>query len=182
MANYRNLECPDEDHIMSEKPNLLEDEEIKRLVENLHKNKVKPNFGCTTPARPLHLHQGVSNNPFAVLAKDNPEEAKVNLEEMEAGWSFQGKKKHIPTISPRPAQPQSPLPTPNIEVTPRGRRKRAHSDVHCSYFSSLGILTPPGQDHARAKVWPVLARDKSDQKELLFFAKNNALPGLPLSI
>jgi hypothetical protein len=57
-----------------------------------------------------------------------------------------------------------------------------HSDVHCSYFTSLGIPSPPGQEHARARIWPVLARDKNAQKELLIYAKSNALPGLPLSI
>jgi len=57
-----------------------------------------------------------------------------------------------------------------------------HSDVHCSYFTSLGISSPSGQEHARARIWPVLSREKNAQKELLIFAKNNALPGLPLSI
>ncbi len=57
-----------------------------------------------------------------------------------------------------------------------------HSDVHCSYFTSLGISSPPGEEHARARIWPVLSREKNAQKELLIYAKNNALPGLPLSI
>jgi hypothetical protein len=57
-----------------------------------------------------------------------------------------------------------------------------HSDVHYSYFTSLGILSPLGQEHARAKIWPVLSRENNAQKELLIYAKNNALPGLPLNI
>jgi len=57
-----------------------------------------------------------------------------------------------------------------------------HSDVHCSYFTSLGISSPPGQEHARVRIWPVLSREKNAQKELLIYAKNNALPGFPLSI
>jgi hypothetical protein len=54
--------------------------------------------------------------------------------------------------------------------------------MHCSYFTSLGISHPPGQEYARARIWPVLSREKNAQKELLIYAKNNALPGLPLSI
>jgi hypothetical protein len=57
-----------------------------------------------------------------------------------------------------------------------------HSDVHCSYFTSLGISSPSGQEHARTRIWPVLSREKNTQKELLIYAKNNALPGLPLNI
>jgi len=57
-----------------------------------------------------------------------------------------------------------------------------HSDVHCSCFTSLGISSPLGQEHAKARIWPVLSREKNAQKELLIYEKNNALPGLPLSI
>jgi hypothetical protein len=57
-----------------------------------------------------------------------------------------------------------------------------HSDVHYSYFTSLRISSPPGQEHARVRIWSVLSREKNAQKELLIYARNNALPGLPLSI
>ncbi len=191
VANSKSPERSDKEHTMLEQPSLLEskfvspNKENRKLLENLLKNKAKPNFGLQTPARSLHTLPGSNINPFAALDEDNPEEEEKeqdNLEVMQAGWTFQGKKKHTPTISPRPDPPQFPSPTTILEVTPGRRRKRVHSDVHCSYFSSLGISTPPGQDHARARVWPVLSRDKSEQRELLFCAKNNALPGLPLSI
>jgi hypothetical protein len=57
-----------------------------------------------------------------------------------------------------------------------------HSDVHCSYFTSLGISTPPDQEHTRARIWSVLSREKNTQKEILVYAKNNAAPGLSLNI
>ncbi len=84
--------------------------------------------------------------------------------------------------SPRQVLPQSPAHTLSLEVTPGGRRKRAHSDVHYSYFASLGIPVPPGQEHARTRIWPVLARAKNDQKEILVYSKNNTPPSLPLNI
>jgi hypothetical protein len=49
-------------------------------------------------------------------------------------------------------------------------------------LSSLGISTPPGQEHSKARIWPVLSREKNAQKEILIYAKNNALPRLPLNI
>jgi hypothetical protein len=102
---------------------------------------------------------------------------------MKESWTFQGRKKHTPRLtSPRQALPQTPTPSLGHDVTPGGRRKRMHSDVHYSYFTSLGISSPPGQEHARARIWPVLSREKNAQKELLIYAKNNALLGLPLSI
>jgi hypothetical protein len=119
------------------------------------------------------------------LEVDNPEaeEEKDNLGEMKESWTFQGRKKHTPKItSPRQALPQTPTPSPGHDVTPGGRRKRMHSDVHCSYFTSLGISSPPSQEHTRARIWPVLSREKNAQKELLIYTKNNALPGLPLNI
>ncbi len=53
-----------------------------------------------------------------------------------------------------------------------------HSDVHCSYFTSLGISSPSGQEHTRARIWPVLSREKNAQKELLIYAKNCRNPTL----
>ncbi len=54
--------------------------------------------------------------------------------------------------------------------------------MHCSYFTSLGISSPLGQGHARARIWSVLSREKNAQKEFLIYTRNNALPGLPLGI
>jgi hypothetical protein len=57
-----------------------------------------------------------------------------------------------------------------------------HSYVHCSYFTSLGISVPPGQEHARIRIWSILSREKNAQKEILINARNNAPPSLPLNI
>jgi len=160
-------------------------QELSRQLEIIRESKAKLNFGFQNAGSPLSIQPVTSTNPFAALQVDNPEaeEGKDNLGELKENWTFQGRKKHTPKItSPRQALPQTPTPSPGHDVTPGGRRKRMHSDVHCSYFTSLGISSPPGQEHARARIWPVLSREKNAQKELLIFAKNNALPGLPLSI
>ncbi|CAM6078409.1 unnamed protein product [Sphagnum tenellum] len=122
-----------------------------------------------------------STNPFAALEADNPEAE--DAMEMKEGWTFQGRKKHTPKIaSLRQVLFQSTTLTSNHDITPGGRRKRTHSDVHSPYFTSLGISSPPGQEHARARIWPVLSREKNAQKEILIYARNNTLPSLPLSI
>jgi hypothetical protein len=54
--------------------------------------------------------------------------------------------------------------------------------VHYSYFASLGIPVPPGQEHARTRIWPVLTRAKNDQKEILVYSRNNTPSSLPLNI
>ncbi len=41
---------------------------------------------------------------------------------------------------------------------------------------------PPGQEHARAIVWPVLSRERNNQKEILVNVKNNDSPSLPLHL
>jgi hypothetical protein len=160
-------------------------QELSRQLEIIRKSKAKPNFGFQNNDSPLSTQPVTNTNPFTALEADNPEteEKKDNLGEMKESWTFQGRKKHTPRITPpRQALPQTRTPSPGHDVTPGGRRKRMHSDVQCSYFTSLGISSPPGQEHARARIWPVLSREKNAQKELLIYAKNNALPGLPLSI
>ncbi|CAK9860964.1 unnamed protein product [Sphagnum jensenii] len=57
-----------------------------------------------------------------------------------------------------------------------------HSEVHRSYFTSLGISVPPGQEHARTRIWPILSRKKNDQKEILAYTRNNSPLSLPLNI
>ncbi|CAK9882577.1 unnamed protein product [Sphagnum jensenii] len=57
-----------------------------------------------------------------------------------------------------------------------------HSEMHSSYFTSLGISAPPNKKPFRARIWPVLAREKDAQRETLVHSKNQALPSLPLSI
>ncbi len=57
-----------------------------------------------------------------------------------------------------------------------------HSEVHTSYFTSLGIPTPPNKEPFRARISPVLTREKNAQRETLVHSKNQSLPSLPLSI
>jgi len=99
------------------------------------------------------------------------------------GWSFQGQRKHtLKLASPRPDSKQVPARTPQQEPTPGGKRQQFHSEVHTSYFSSLGIDIPSNGEPFRARIWPVLTRDKNSIKETLVYSKNQARPSLPLSL
>jgi len=190
-SNAEALGSSKADYVMTEQASFLElkpisiDQELSKQLEIIRESKAKPNFGFQNAGSPLSTQLVISTNPFAALEVDNPEaeEGKENLGELKESWSFQGRKKHTPRItSLRQALPQTPTPSLGHDVTPGGRRKRMHLDVHYSYFTSLGISSPPGQEHARARIWPILSREKNAQIELLIFAKNNALPGLQLSI
>jgi len=57
-----------------------------------------------------------------------------------------------------------------------------HSEVHPSFFTSLGILVPPNKEPFRARMWPILVREKNSQKETLVHSQSQALPSLSLSI
>jgi hypothetical protein len=139
-------------------------QELSRQLEFIRESKAKSNFGLQNVGSPLSTHLVTNANPFAVLEATNPEaeEEKDDLGERKDNWTFQGKKKHTPKItSPRQVLPQIPTPSSDHDVTPGGRRKRMHSDMHCSYFTSLGIAHPPDQEHTRARIWPVLSREKN---------------------
>jgi hypothetical protein len=130
-------------------------QELNRQLEIIRKSKAKPNFGFQNVDSPLSTQPVTNINPFVALEADNPEteKKKDNLGEMKESWTFQGRKKHTPRItSSKQALPQTPTPSPGHDVTPRGRRKRMHLDVHYSYFTSLGISSPSGKEHARAKI------------------------------
>ncbi|CAM6000527.1 unnamed protein product [Sphagnum balticum] len=159
--------------------------EDKRRSEGAFTPKAKLNFGIQELASPQAPNPTSNANPFAVLGEGNPgaEAVKKIHEDLKEGWTFQGRKKHTLKItSPRQVLPQSPAHSSSLEVTPGGRRKRAHSDVHYSSFASLGIPVPPGQEHARTRIWPVLTRAKNDQKKTLVYSRNNTPPSLPLNI
>ncbi len=149
------------DYVMTEQASFPEpkplsiSQKLSRQLEIIRESKAKPNFGFQNAISPLSTQLVTNTNPFAALEGDNPEveEEKDDLGEMKGSWTFQGRKKHTPRItSPRQALPQTPTPSPSHDATPGGRRKRMHSDVHCSYFTSLGISSPPGQEHARARI------------------------------
>ncbi|CAK9227226.1 unnamed protein product [Sphagnum troendelagicum] len=84
--------------------------------------------------------------------------------------------------SPRQGTTQLPFHTPQREAMPGGKRGLMHSEVHPSFFTSLGILAPPNRKPFRTRIWPVLVREKNSQKEMLVHSKNQALPSLPLNI
>jgi hypothetical protein len=54
--------------------------------------------------------------------------------------------------------------------------------MHHSFFTSLGIHVPSNQEYCRARVWPVLVREKNSQKEILVHSRNQAPPNLLLNI
>jgi hypothetical protein len=65
----------------------------------------------------------------------------------------------------------SPHPS-HREITPRGKRGLMHSEVHLSYFTSLGIQVPPNKEPLRARIWPVVTRVKEEKKETLVHSRN----------
>jgi hypothetical protein len=106
-------------------------------------------------------------------------------EDVTEGWSFQDRKKHAPKLaSPRPDTRQASAPprAPQQEPTSGGKRAQFHSEVHASYFSSLGIVFPNNGEPFKGRIWPVLTREKNSNKETLVFSKNQARPRLPLSM
>ncbi|CAK9271837.1 unnamed protein product [Sphagnum jensenii] len=104
-------------------------------------------------------------------------------EDTTEGWSFQGRKKHIPKLaSPRPKMRQGLPRTPQQDPTSGGKRAQFHSKVHPSYFSSLGIDTPSNGEPFRARIWPVLTREKNASQETLVYSKNQAQSSLPLNM
>jgi hypothetical protein len=46
----------------------------------------------------------------------------------------------------------------------------------------LGIPVSPGEEFTRAKIWPVLSRERDNHKEILVNVRSNDLPNLPLHI
>jgi hypothetical protein len=54
--------------------------------------------------------------------------------------------------------------------------------LHHSYFESLGISVPEGQDFCKARIWPVLSQEKDEKEQILVHVRNQTPPDLPLSI
>ncbi len=150
-----------------------------------HPQAEQPNFGYRM-ATPHQTHLSAANaNPFTALEAlspeaEGPKDAQGKLGEI---WTFQASKKQSSMIVlPRQTLPQSPAPTSIHDLTPGSGRKRTRSEVHNSFFTSLGIPVPPGQEHARAIVWPVLSRERNNQKEILVNVKSNDSPSLSLHL
>ncbi|CAM6028726.1 unnamed protein product [Sphagnum balticum] len=145
----------------------------------------QPNFGYRLAASHQTYPSAATTNPFMALEKLNPEaeDFRYTQGESSESWAFQANRKQAPrNASPRQALPHSPTHVPTQDFTLGSRRKRTRSEVHNSFFTSLGIPVPPGQEHARARVWPVLSRERDNQKEILVNIKNNDSPNLPLHI
>jgi len=132
----------------------------------------------TRPSTPI-------TNPFASLAEGAREGgASPNpQEETSERWTFQGRKKHTHKLtSPRP---ETHSPIPHIlpqESTPREKRGQQHSEVPPSYFTSLGITIPQDRESLKARIWPVLAREKNERKEIVVHSRSQEKPSLPASI
>ncbi len=147
--------------------------------------KAKLCFEISKLAISQALSPGANTNPFASLGEGNRGIEACNKlhEDSTKGWSFQGKNKHVPKlVSPRHDPHQSPFPTSHLDTTLGGKRSQTYSEVHHTFFTSLGILVPPNQEFCRARIWLVLTREKNSQKETLVHSKNQALPNLPLNI
>jgi hypothetical protein len=126
-----------------------------------------------------------NSNPFAALKSINAEEEDFKHTQEDTGerWIFQASRKQAPrstSLGKAPPLPQTR--TPAQDCASGSRRKRTRSEVHNSFFTSLGIPVPPRQELARTRVWPVLSRERDNQKEILVNAKGNDLPNLPFHI
>jgi hypothetical protein len=124
-------------------------------------------------------------NPFA----GNPGEAsrsgmlQIQQEDPGEGWTFQGKRRlPVRLLSPRQDLAETTTRPPHLATTPGGKRGQTHSKLHHTYFESLGISVPEGQDFCKARIWPVLSRKKDEKEQILVHARNQTPPDLPLSI
>ncbi len=168
----------------------------RRAEEGTRADDKKPPTGAMTPRNsitfelpgsdcPKAQNTGKSVNPFASPVDGNQggDEQHRCQEELPEGWSFQGRRKHAPkTASPRPELKQVPARTPQQEPTSGGKRQHLHSEVHATYFSSLGIDAPSTGEPFRARIWPVLTTEKNAIRETLVYSKNQARSSLPLSL
>jgi hypothetical protein len=102
-------------------------------------------FGISGLASSQALTFDAGVNPFASLGEKHREVKLHNKlsDNLVKGWSFQGRKKHAPKLaSPRQDAQQSPLTLTPSGTTPRGKRGPTSSEVHHTYFTSLGIHVP----------------------------------------
>jgi hypothetical protein len=142
---------------------------------------------ATTPKNKLYfgLHElngyqakktEANTNPFASSDEGSRgvDLRTMTQEDTLEGWSFQGRRKHAPKLaSPRPETHHTLPRTPQQETMPGGKRVQLHdSEVHPSYFSSLGITIPDNGEPFRARIWPILVREKNAQKQTLVHSKN----------
>ncbi len=147
------------------------------------------NFGITSSAITPADGKTASDNPFAKTGEEAHRTDRLQKlnEDLRGGWTFQGRKKlSIRIVSPRHDPTEHLSHTPKLFSMPGsmlgGKRGQTHSELHHSYFESLGIPDPAGQDFCKARVWPILSRDKNERKKILIHARNQGPPDLPISI
>jgi len=159
--------------------------EAERLPDGVTTPKIKLSFGLPRLASPQAPALEASANPFASPGEGN-QRAVLRIKSQEdtmEGWSFQGRRRHAPKLASPRQKPHQSLPcTPQQETTLGGKRGQLHSEVHPSFFTSLGISIPPNREFFRTRVWPVLVREKNSQKETLMHSKNQTRPSLLLNI
>ncbi|CAK9205151.1 unnamed protein product [Sphagnum troendelagicum] len=157
----------------------------ERRQESVSTPKTQLCFGLPGLASSQARALEASTNPFASPNEGNCGVGAIPKHQEEAtnGWSFQGRKKHAPKlVSPR-LEAQLPIThTPLQETTPGGKRGQLHSEVPPFFFTSFGISIPQDRKPLRARVWPVLAKEKNSRKEILVHSKSQAQPSLPTSI
>jgi len=142
-------------------------EKEQRSVGTLSPNN-KPSFGFPAREGPQRATREVTSNPFATpnkKGKEAPGPSVPPSESMET-WVFQGKKRNAPIRASPKQEPPHPPPfhTPQRDVTPSEKRGLLHSEVHQSYFTSLGISVPANKEPFKARFWPVLTREKDVQR------------------
>jgi hypothetical protein len=153
--------------------------ETEQLADGAKAPRASLSFGMPGLASPQTLSREARANPFANLGGGRHEAEPNNKaqEDKTEGWSFQGRRRHAPKLAsprkePHQATPPPPPRTQQLELTPRGKKGQLHSKVHPSFFTSLGIPTLPDREPLRAKVWPVLSREKNSQRETLVHSKS----------
>jgi hypothetical protein len=105
------------------------------------------------------------------------------LEDPGEGWTFQNNRRlPVRILSPRQDLAETPTRSLQLVTTPGGKRGQTHSELHHSYFESLGISVLEGQDFCKARIWSVLSRKKDEKEQILVHARNQTPLDLPFSI
>ncbi len=144
-------------------------------------------FATSELANPPGSGDLANFNPFA---GNSGETSRIEMphsqpEDSGEGWTFQGKRRlPVRFLSSRQDLAETPTRSPHLVTTPGGKGKRGqtHSEMHHSYFEALGISVPEGQEFYKARIWPVLSREKDKKEQILVHARNQTLSDLPLSI
>ncbi len=158
-----------------------------------HQDMINHSGQESTPRTKLHFAtpELASTPGIGSMETLNPFEGKMikrdllqgQLEDPGEGWTFQGKRR-TPAKMPSPRQDPAKLSirSPQLATTPGGKRGLTQSELHRSFFESLGIAVPGNQEFGRVKIWPVLSREKDEKEQILIHSKNQTPPDLPLNI